>query len=46
MKKILVLFLFMIVGASEINYAQLATDSWSVGFGFRYPRFVSVNISP
>jgi len=46
MKKISMLFLFLLIGACEINYAQLAKDSWALGFGFRYPRFVSVNISP
>ena len=46
MKKILVLFFFLLVGVSEISYAQLAKDSWALGFGFRYPRLISVNISP
>jgi outer membrane protein OmpA-like peptidoglycan-associated protein len=46
MKKNLMFVLFVLLVSSEINYGQLAKDSWAVGFGFRYPRFISVNISP
>jgi len=35
---ILALVLFL---ALESNYAQAVTNSWSYGFGFTYPRFVS-----
>lgn len=46
MKKIYFLFSFLLIVLVDISQAQLATDSWSFGFGFRYPRFVSVNITP
>ncbi|MEW6507501.1 MAG: OmpA family protein [Bacteroidota bacterium] len=36
----IVLFLFFI---SESIQAQLAKDSWGLGFGFKYPRFLSIN---
>ena len=45
MKKIFLLLFFMII-VSDISQAQLAKDSWSFGFGFRYPRFVSINLTP
>lgn len=37
----LILILF-----SSMSFAQLAKDSWAVGFGFDYPRFESINITP
>lgn len=46
MKKIyftIVLLLMVVVGVSQ---AQLATDSWAFGFGFRYPRFIGVQVTP
>lgn len=44
MKKILTLVtIILLVGLAEVTNAQLAKDSWSVGFGFRYPRMLSVN---
>lgn len=44
MKKILSLVtIILLVGLAEVTNAQLAKDSWSLGFGFRYPRFMSVN---
>ncbi len=46
MKKFGFLFSFLLIVLVDVNQAQLATDSWSFGFGFRYPRFVSVNIQP
>jgi OOP family OmpA-OmpF porin len=39
------LALLLIVGFS-ISKAQVATDSWSFGFGGSFPRFVSVNLQP
>ena len=46
MKKFCFLFSFLLIVLVDVNQAQLATDSWSFGFGFRYPRFVSINITP
>ena len=44
MKKLLTLVtIILLVGLAEVTNAQLAKDSWSVGFGFRYPRMLSVN---
>ncbi|KAF0151060.1 MAG: OmpA/MotB domain protein [Ignavibacteria bacterium] len=44
MKKLLTLAtIILIVGLAEVSKAQLAKDSWSLGFGFKYPRFLSVN---
>lgn len=45
MKKI-ILPIFLLFILCEVGYAQLAKDSWAVGFGFRYPKLVSVNIDP
>jgi OmpA-OmpF porin, OOP family len=45
MKKFSVIILSVLFFACEINYAQLAKDSWALGFGFRYPRFISINIA-
>ena len=45
MKKFSLFILFILFVASEISYAQLAKDSWALGFGFRYPRLNSVNIT-
>lgn len=44
MKKILTLVtILLLVGLAEVTNAQLAKDSWSLGFGFKYPRFMSIN---
>lgn len=34
---------FLIFFVSESIQAQLAKDSWGLGFGFKYPRFLSIN---
>lgn len=46
MKKISLILSIMLIIAIDVSHAQLAKDSWSLGFGFRFPRYVSVNISP
>lgn len=44
MKKILTLVtIILLVVFAEVTNAQLAKDSWSLGFGFKYPRMLSVN---
>lgn len=43
MKKFLGLVLLLVLCYTEVNQAQLAKDSWSLGLGFRYPRFMSIN---
>ncbi|OGU66664.1 MAG: hypothetical protein A2499_00205 [Stygiobacter sp. RIFOXYC12_FULL_38_8] len=44
MKKLLtIVTIILLVGLAEVTNAQLAKDSWSLGFGFRYPRMLSVN---
>ncbi len=46
MKKLLTLVtIILLVGLAGVTNAQLAKDSWSLGFGFKYPRFISVNTS-
>lgn len=45
MKKMLPLLLILLLSSTSVIQAQLAKDSWVLGFGFKYPRFVSVNIS-
>ncbi len=46
--KRLTIFILLLVSLcfSEATRAQLAKDSWSLGFGFTYPRFSSINITP
>lgn len=47
MKKIISsISIILLLLLTETSFAQLAKDSWSFGFGFRYPRFVSINIDP
>jgi outer membrane protein OmpA-like peptidoglycan-associated protein len=46
MKKIYFTIVILLMVAVDISQAQLATDSWSLGFGFRYPRFVGVQVTP
>jgi OOP family OmpA-OmpF porin len=47
MKRIIpILSLLLVFGFAELAKAQLAKDSWAVGFGFNYPRFVNVNVTP
>lgn len=42
MKKISVLFTFLLIlGLTSSSFAQLAKNSWSVGFGLSYPRFMN-----
>lgn len=44
MKRLISFFvLFVVLGLSEVTQAQLAKDSWTLGFGFTYPRFASIN---
>lgn len=44
MKKFFSILILSILFLSvEAVDAQLAQDSWSVGFGFKYPRFLSIN---
>ncbi len=46
MKKILILIGLLLTITVGVIDAQLLTDSWTVGAGFRYPRFVSSNVTP
>jgi opacity protein-like surface antigen len=47
MKRFIVfVVLFVAIGFTEVAQAQLVKDSWAVGFGFNYPRFMSINITP
>jgi len=46
MKKSSIIILLFLVLSSSLSFAQLAKDSWSLGFGFDYPRFESINITP
>ncbi len=46
MKKLFIVLIMMLFVASQSTQAQLAKDSWSLGFGFKYPRFVSINTTP
>ncbi len=47
MKKIMPFLLFLLLATFTVPVkAQLATDSWSFGFGFKYPRLLSSNTSP
>lgn len=46
MKKFSLILAVLLLVAVDISQAQLAKDSWALGFGFKYPRFVSVNITP
>lgn len=44
MKKLFSLSLIvLILFSSEVIHAQLTKDSWGFGFGFKYPRFLSIN---
>ncbi|MBM4170560.1 MAG: hypothetical protein FJ214_01660 [Ignavibacteria bacterium] len=42
-KKLQLIILLLIVSLPSFSYAQLAKDAWALGFGFQYPRFLSVN---
>ncbi|MEW6652980.1 MAG: hypothetical protein AB1394_05860 [Bacteroidota bacterium] len=42
---LLTLTLLFTIGIG-ISEAQLATNSWSLGFGFRYPRYIGVQVIP
>ncbi len=47
MKKLFSLFTFLFIfSAFEISLAQVAQNSWSFGFGFTYPRFMSTDVRP
>jgi outer membrane protein OmpA-like peptidoglycan-associated protein len=46
MRKFFLTLSILLVISFEASFAQLAKDSWSVGGGFRFPRFVSINTSP
>ncbi len=46
MKKIYSIILLLLIVGVGATQAQLATDSWALGFGGTYPRYVSVNIQP
>jgi len=46
MKNKFSLILLLLVVAFDVSQAQLAKDSWALGFGGAYPRFVSVNLQP
>ena len=46
MRKISLLISVLLILAFDVSQAQLAKDSWTVGFGFKYPRFASINITP
>jgi OOP family OmpA-OmpF porin len=46
MKKISPLLLLLLIISVDVTKAQLAKDSWAFGFGFKYPRFFSINVTP
>jgi outer membrane protein OmpA-like peptidoglycan-associated protein len=46
MKKYSIIIVLFLMLASNFTFAQLAKDSWAFGFGFDYPRFASINITP
>jgi OOP family OmpA-OmpF porin len=46
MKKFSIIAVLMLIVFADISFAQLAKDSWAVGLGFNYPRYVTVNITP
>ena len=46
MKNIFITLALLLTVGISVSQAQLATDSWALGFGGTYPRFVSVNIQP
>lgn len=46
MRKISLLLSILLIFSADVIQAQLAKDSWLAGFGFRYPRFVSINLTP
>lgn len=43
--KRLMLVLILFISCSITLHAQLAKDSWGMGIGFKYPRFLSINNS-
>lgn len=44
MKRLILLLILTIICTAPVH-AQLAKDSWGLGFGFKYPRFLSINTS-
>ena len=41
--KIIVISIFLLLGNTFAQSRYLATDSWAFGFGFTYPRYISIN---
>jgi OmpA-OmpF porin, OOP family len=41
----IIYILTMLLLTATISHAQLATDSWALGFGYKYPRYLSANIT-
>lgn len=46
MKRFSLILTLLLFAGLEVSQAQLAKDSWSLGFGFQYPRFVNINVTP
>jgi OOP family OmpA-OmpF porin len=46
MKKNITICLILILLCSIISPAQAVKDSWSIGMGFSYPRFISSDVRP
>ncbi len=44
MKNFLIMLAMMLTLVIGVSQAQIATDSWALGFGLSFPRFYSVNI--
>lgn len=40
------MFFVFLIGSSNFLFAQLARDSWSLGFGFTYPRIMNSPVKP
>jgi OOP family OmpA-OmpF porin len=38
-----VISIFLLMGKTFAQSRHLATDSWALGFGFTYPRYISIN---
>lgn len=45
MKKFFITTALMLMFVMGLSQAQTVTDSWSLGFGFNYPRYSSVNVT-
>jgi OmpA-OmpF porin, OOP family len=46
MKVFLVTLTLLFTISIGVSQAQEGTDNWSFGFGFRYPRFIGVQVTP